>query len=70
MLVAVAVPPLTVATTSTWCPSLTELMPSRCASTRVELVTWYVFVKPSALLIVMDEVLTEVTLPRCMSSVW
>ena len=69
MLVAVAVPPLTVASTDTWCPSLTEPMPSRCASTIVELVTWYVLVKPSALLTVMDDVLTAVTLPRCVSSV-
>ena len=59
MLVAVTVPPLTLASTTTWCPSLTEPMPSRCASTRVELVTWYVLVKPSALLTVMDERLDE-----------
>ena len=39
MLVAVAVLPLTVASIVAWLPTLTEPIPSRCASTRVELVT-------------------------------
>jgi hypothetical protein len=39
ILTAVAVLPLTVASTSAWLPGLTEAMPSRCASTTVELTT-------------------------------
>jgi hypothetical protein len=39
MLVAVAVLPLSVAVTITWCPVFTVLMPFRFASTLVELTT-------------------------------
>ena len=37
--VAVTVLPLTVANTEAWLPTFTEPIPSRCASTVVELVT-------------------------------
>jgi hypothetical protein len=70
MLTAVAVLPPSVAVTATWCPVLTVLMPFRCASTLVELTTWYVLTKPSALLTVIEVALTAVTDPRWVSIVW
>src|SRR5262249_57269429 len=70
MLTAVAVPPLSVAITTTWWPVLTEPMPLRWASTLVELITWYVLMKPSALLTVMEVALTAVTEPRWGSTAW
>src|SRR6516225_6102229 len=45
-------------------------MPFRWASTLVELATWYVLMKPSALLTVMEVALTPVTEPRWVSTVW
>src|SRR5262249_21114476 len=69
MLTAVAVLPLTVAATATWCPVLTAAMPSRRASTLVEPATWYVLTKPSALLTVIEVAPTGVTDPRWVSIV-
>ena len=45
-------------------------MPFRWASTLVVLATWYVLMKPSALLTVMEVALTAVTEPRWVSTVW
>jgi hypothetical protein len=64
MLAAVAVPAETVAVTDTMSPDLTVPIPRACASTSVELATAYVAKYPSALLTVIEDELTAVTVPR------